>query len=534
MWTFFIAVIALIGGYLIYSRVTEKIFVTDDRMTPAMRCPDGVDITPMSKWKAFLIELLNIAGTGPIFGAISGALFGPIVFLWIVLGCILGGAVHDYFSGMISSRNMGASIVKLSGKYLGKVALIAMRIFSIVLLVLVTAVFVVSPSTLLTSLTDGKVFAWIWMIIILGYYLLSAILPIDKIIGKAYPVFGIILISMALAVIIGVLCHQGEYPMIELIGNLRDFSSQNGDLPWWPFMFTTVACGAVSGFHATQSPMIAKCIKSEREGRQVFYGAMVAEGIIALIWAGVAMAFYRVNTAEGWQQLQAVGGSSSSVYTISNTLLGPVGTVLAVVGVVICPITSGDTALRSCRLIVGEWLHMDQKKLKNRLILTLPLFALVIGISLWNFMAPENFGMLWRWFAWSNQLLAAMCLWVATAYLLRDGHKRIRSLFTGIPAAFMTAVVVTYIFGEPRIALGKWIPMTVAYIVGGCAALALFGFYLFITLSPAKWRVWLPNPKPPKRKTRKKLPRKNRRTHPRIKTAIFKDNRGRELCFRSG
>ena len=299
MVTFFIALAVLIGGYLIYSRVSEKVFAVDDRKTPAIANPDGVDITPLPKWKAFLIELLNIAGTGPIFGAISGALFGPIVFVWIVFGCILGGAVHDYFSGMISSRNNGESIVKLAGKYSGKIIEIIMRVFSIVLLILVTAVFVVSPSTLLESLTSGNVKAWIWMIIILVYYFVSTIVPIDKIIGKIYPVFGVILISMALAVIIGVMVQSKEYPMIELIGNLKDFSKENGSLPWWPFMMTTVACGAVSGFHATQSPMIAKCIKSEKEGRQVFYGARVAEGVIALIWASAAMAFFKLNTTDG-------------------------------------------------------------------------------------------------------------------------------------------------------------------------------------------------------------------------------------------
>ncbi len=486
MWTFFIALAALIGGYLIYSRVTEKVFVPDDRLTPAIKSPDGVDITPMPKWKCFLIELLNIAGTGPIFGAISGALFGPIVFLWIVFGCILGGAVHDYFSGMISSRNNGDSIVRLSRKYVGKVMEILMRIFSIVLLQLVTAVFVVSPSSLLESLTNGNVHAWIWMVIILGYYLLSTLVPIDKVIGKLYPIFGVILIAMALAVIGGILFQQGSYPMVELIGNFRDFSSSNGDLPWWPFMFTTVACGAVSGFHATQSPMIAKCIKSEKEGRQVFYGAMVAEGIIALIWAAAAMAFYHVNTSAGWSDLSAVGGSSASVQHICSTLLGPVGTVLAIVGVVICPITSGDTALRSCRLILGEVFHMDQKKLKNRLILTLPLFGVVVGISIWNFLDSHNFNLLWRWFAWSNQFLAAICLWVCTAYLAEDGKGKYRSLFTAIPATFMSAVVITYIFGEPNIALGRFIPMWVAYLIGAVAALLLFVAYLLILIFKMK------------------------------------------------
>ena len=480
MLTFFIALALLIGGYLIYSRISEKVFAIDDRKTPAIANPDGVDITPLPKWKAFLIELLNIAGTGPIFGAISGALFGPIVFLWIVFGCILGGAVHDYFSGMISSRNNGESIVKLAGKYSGKIIEIIMRVFSIVLLILVTAVFVVSPSTLLESLTSGNVKAWIWMIIILVYYFVSTIVPIDKIIGKIYPVFGVILVVMAVAVIVGVMIQSNNYPMIELIGNLRDLSKENGSLPWWPFMMTTVACGAVSGFHATQSPMIAKCIKSEKEGRQVFYGAMVAEGIIALIWAAAAMAFFKVNTTDGWALLSAGGGgNSNTVNEIAKGVLGPVGTVLAIVGVVICPITSGDTALRSCRLIVGETFKLDQKKIKNRLILTAPLFAIVIGISIWNFINPANFNILWRWFAWSNQVLAAICLWVASGYLTKTSKNKYLSLFTAIPALFMTAVVTIYILAEPNLALGRFIPYLLAIIIGSSISLLLFGFYLF-------------------------------------------------------
>ena len=483
MITFFIALALLIGGYLIYSRVSEKVFAIDDRKTPAIANPDGVDITPLPKWKAFLVELLNIAGTGPIFGAISGALFGPIVFLWIVFGCILGGAVHDYFSGMISSRNNGESIVRLAGKYSGKAIEIIMRIFSIILLILVTSVFVVSPSTLLESLTSGNVKAWIWMIIILAYYFVSTIVPIDKIIGKIYPVFGIILIGMAIAVIVGVMVKSNTYPMLELIGNLKDFSKANGSLPWWPFMMTTVACGAVSGFHATQSPMIAKCIKSEKEGRQVFYGAMVAEGIIALIWAAAAMAFFRVDTAEGWDALNTIGGSSTSVNEICRTLLGPVGTVLAIVGVVICPITSGDTALRSCRLIVGEVFKLDQKKIKNRLILTIPLFAAVIGISIWNFASPSNFNILWRWFAWSNQVLAAISLWVATGYLYKTAKNKYLSLFTSIPAMFMTAVVAIYIFAEPQLALGRFIPYYIAIIIGLSVTLLLSGFYIYKLLT---------------------------------------------------
>ena len=489
MITFFIALALLIGGYFVYSRVSEKVFAIDDRKTPAIANPDGIDITPLPKWKAFLVELLNIAGTGPIFGAISGALFGPIVFLWIVFGCILGGAVHDYFSGMISSRNNGESIVKLAGKYSGKVIEIIMRIFSIVLLILVTAVFVVSPSSLLQSLTGGNVKAWVWMIIILAYYFVSTIVPIDKVIGKIYPFFGIILIGMALAVIIGVMVKSNQYPMLELIGNLKDLSRANGSIPWWPFMMTTVACGAVSGFHATQSPMIAKCIKSEKEGRQIFYGAMIAEGIIALIWAAAAMAFFKVGDSEGWNILNDFGGgNSTTVNEICKGILGPVGTVLAIVGVVICPITSGDTALRSCRLIVGESFKLDQKKIKNRLILTAPLFAVVIGISIWNFLAASNFNTLWRWFAWSNQILAAICLWVATAYLTKTAKNKFVSLFTAIPALFMTTVVVTYLFTEKQLAFPKYIPYYVGIIIGASLSLAIFIFYLVRMILKKEYR----------------------------------------------
>lgn len=482
MWTFFIALAILIGGYLVYSRLSEKIFAIDDRKTPAIDHPDGVDIQPLPKWKAFLIELLNIAGTGPIFGAISGALFGPIVFVWIVLGCILGGAVHDYFSGMISVRNNGDSIPHISRKYGGRIVNIFLRIFSIVLLILVTAVFVVSPSTLLSEITLGAMPAWSWMIIILAYYLLSAILPIDKIIGKAYPIFGVILIIMALAVIGGIMFQPGKYPMIELIGHCKDYSAMHGDLPWWPFMFVTVACGAVSGFHATQSPVIAKCIKSEKEGRQIFYGAMVAEGIIALIWAAAAIAFFQTETLDGFHLLNDIGGGNSvSVKHIAEGILGPVGTVLAIVGVVICPITSGDTALRSCRLIIAEAFNFDQKKIVNRLIITIPLFLAVVGLSIWDFVDVHNFNILWRWFAWSNQIIAAFTLCIITIYLFKEGKYKWGSLISALPASFMVAVTITYIFGEPNIALGKYIPMHIAYIIGGSVAfISLVVYFVFL------------------------------------------------------
>ena len=341
-----------------------------------------------------------------------------------------------------------------------------------------TAVFVVSPSTLLSELTNGTLPAWSWMILILAYYLLSAILPIDKIIGKLYPIFGVILIAMAIAVIGGIIFQPGKYPMIELIGHLKDYSALHGDLPWWPFMFVTVACGAVSGFHATQSPVIAKCIKSEKEGRQVFYGAMVAEGIIALIWAAAAMAFFKTDTLDGFNALTAIGGGNSiSVKDISEGILGPVGTVLAIVGVVICPITSGDTALRSCRLIIAEAFHYDQKSISHRLIITVPLFLIVVGLSIWDFMDVSNFNILWRWFAWSNQVVAAYTLCIITIYLIRRGKYKWGSLISALPASFMIAVTTTYIFGEPNIALGRFIPMYVAYIIG--ISVSLIGLILY-------------------------------------------------------
>lgn len=487
MVTFFVSVFLLFIGYIFYSKAAEKIFSPDSRLTPALKLADGVDYTPLPKWKSFLIELLNIAGTGPIFGAVSGALFGPIVYVWIVFGCILGGAVHDYYTGMISSRNAGGSIVILAEKYLGRVMKIIMTLFSVLLLVLVTAVFVVSPSSLLESLTGGRVHAAVFMAFILAYYLLATLLPIDKLIGKAYPVFGIILIVMAVSVIGGILFRQDVYFLPELVGHFKDYSKANGGLPWWPFMFTTVACGAMSGFHATQSPMIAKCIQNEKQGRYVFYGAMVAEGVIALIWAAAAIAFFRVGTTDGWQLLNNCGGgNSSTVYEISKGVLGPLGSVLAVVGVVICPVTSGDTALRSCRLILGEIFHINQKPIKKRLLLTLPLFCVIAAISVWNFIDSDNFNILWRWFAWSNQTLAVVALSVCTVYLVKKCKYRYGSLITALPAAFMCSVVVTYFFGEPNIALGKFIPLPVAVGIGAFAGVLLLAVYFVMLFKNLK------------------------------------------------
>ena len=344
MITFICALILLVVGYMLYGRLAENVFRPDGRPTPAVGHPDGVDYVPMKTWRVFLVQLLNIAGTGPIFGALLGAVFGPVVFLWIVFGSILGGGIHDYMSGMISERLNGASISEIVGRYLGKTAKQIMRVFSVILLVLVGAVFTTSPAGLLARLTPEWMNTNFWVVVILIYYLLATLLPIDKLIGKIYPLFGVLLLSVAVGVIGGLIA--GGYTLPEL-----SLANQNPEgQPVWPFMFITVACGAVSGFHATQSPMMARCIKTERDGRKVFYGAMIAEGVIALVWAAAGVAFY--GATGGLQNALNELGQSGVVYDISVSLLGVVGGALAIIGVVVCPISSGDTAFRSARLTI--------------------------------------------------------------------------------------------------------------------------------------------------------------------------------------
>lgn len=472
MISLLIAFAVLIIGYLVYGRVTDKVFATDDRQTPAVAINDGVDCVPMKTWKAFLVQLLNIAGTGPIFGALMGAVFGPVVFLWIVFGSILGGAVHDYMSGMISERHGGASVAELSGLYLGNVVKWIMRVFSVVLLVLCGTVFVTSPAELLARLTPGWMNGTFWAIVILAYYLLATLLPIDKLIGKLYPVFGVLLIVMAGAVLFGILFSGSAYKIPELtLSNLHPEGT-----PVWPYMFITVACGAVSGFHATQSPMVAKCITSERVGRKVFYGAMISEAVIALVWAAAGVAFY------GTTQLlnEALkDGASNVVYEISTGVLGAFGGVLAIAGVVVCPITSGDTAFRSARLILAETFRLEQKKIKNRLFITIPLL-IVGGLLTWFAVSDEKgFGIIWRYFSWSNQTLAMISLWVATSYLVKKGKYRFGSLLTAIPAAFMSAVSMTYILTASE---GFRISQSVAVPVGiGSAAILMIVYIVLWT-----------------------------------------------------
>ncbi|MBR6451079.1 MAG: carbon starvation protein A [Lachnospiraceae bacterium] len=462
MISLLISLFVLAVGYIVYGRLTERVFGPDDRETPAISKSDGVDCVPLHTGKAFLIQLLNIAGTGPIFGALMGACFGPVVFLWIIFGCILGGAVHDYFCGMISSRNGGASIAELSGKYLGNAVRIGMRVFSVVLLLLTGTVFVTSPAALIARLTPKALNIQFWIIIILLYYILATLLPIDKLIGKLYPVFGIILIVMAVSVMGGILIGGYSIPEIEW----KDLHPEG--LPIWPFMFITVACGAISGFHATQSPMMAKCIINEKQGRFVFFGAMVAEAVIALVWAAAGVAFY--GTTEILNDAITNLGQSGTVYEISKTMLGNVGGILAVIGVVVCPITSGDTAFRSARLILAEITHLDQRAIKNRLIITIPLLAAGAVLT------QLDFNVLWRYFSWSNQTLAMVSLWTFAAYLIKESEKKYRSIIVAIPAAFMSAVSLTYILMAKE---GFRLSSNIAYPAGISFAVILFGIYIW-------------------------------------------------------
>ena len=464
MSSFIVALVILLVGFLTYGKLVEKFFGPDDRKTPAIEINDGVDHVPMKTWKAILIQLLNIAGTGPIFGALMGACFGPVVFLWIVCGSILGGAVHDYMSGMISERHKGASIAELSGIYLGKPALYIMRVFSVLLLLLCGTVFVTSPAALLSQLTPDFFGLIFWIIVILGYYIAATLLPIDKIIGKLYPVFGVILIIMAVS-IAGAMFILPQYKIPEI--SLANLHPDN--LPVWPFMFVTVACGAISGFHATQSPMMAKCITSEKVGRKVFYGAMIIESVIALVWAAAGVAFYGSTQMLG----EAISnlGQSGTVYEISKQMLGNVGGILAIIGVVVCPITSGDTAFRSARLILAEWTKLDQKKISNRLIITMPLLASSAVLM------QLNFNVLWRYFSWCNQTLAMIALWVATSYMLKNAKKKAYSFITAIPATFMSAVSMTYILMAPE---GFKLPAAVGYPVGIAFAVILFVVFLIL------------------------------------------------------
>lgn len=439
-----------------------------NRPTPAVSMSDGVDFVPMPWWRVLLIQFLNIAGLGPIFGAIAGALWGPVAFVWIVLGTVFAGAVHDYFSGMLSVRHNGLSITEVIGIYLGNITKQLMRIFTIVLLVLVGVVFISGPAGILANLTPATLDFRFWVWVIFFYYILATLLPIDKIIGKIYPVFGFALLFMAASLIIALIIKG--YAIPELTSeNWRNFHYDKEKFPIFPMLFITIACGAISGFHATQSPLMARCMKNEKEGRKVFYGAMVIEGIVALIWAAISMSFFGGIRELGEVMVAQKGNAAWVVNEISNSLLGKFGAILAILGVVAAPITSGDTAFRSARLTVGDLLRFNQKPIRNRLIITIPLFA--VGFLL----TKINFDVVWRYFAWSNQTLATVVLWTITVYLFR---KRKPYWITLLPALFMTAVVTTYIMLAPEgLALSK----PVSYATGFAVTAVSFLMFLFYT-----------------------------------------------------
>ena len=468
MITFFICLAVLLTGYYFYSRYAEKVFGADpDKTTPAIAMADGVDYVPLPWWKIFLIQFLNIAGLGPIFGAIAGAMWGPVAFLWIVLGSLLGGGIHDYFSGMLSVRNNGMSNAEITGKFLGKGARQFTMVFTVIVLILVGAVFIAGPAKILSDLTTGlagkeSVFNMgFWTIVILVYYVLATLLPIDKIIGKLYPIFGIALFVMAVLVFIAIIGHGLSVP--ELTWSSFHNMHHNGDqFPVFPMLFITIACGAVSGFHATQSPMMARCITNEKQGRRIFYGAMIAEAVVAMIWAAVAMCFFGGVGALNDVMISEQGNAAYVVNAVSNSMLGKLGMALVALGVVVAPITSGDTAFRGARIIIADFLKWKQGKIAKRLIISLPLFAIGYGLTL------VDFSMLWRYFAWANQTIAAITLWTVTVYLFRE-HKNYWIAL--IPALFMTVVVVSYILIAPE---GFSLPYTISLWSGiGVAAVIL-------------------------------------------------------------
>ncbi len=458
MITFFCCLITLVTGYFIYGKVIERIFgIRPSEQTPAYTMQDGVDYIPLPSWKVFMIQFLNIAGLGPIFGAIMGAKFGTASFIWIVLGSIFAGAVHDYLAGMLSLRNSGESLPELIGRYLGMNFKQFMRGFTVLLMILVGSVFVAGPAGLLAKLTPESLDITFWIIVVFIYYILATLLPVDKIIGKVYPLFAGALMFMALGILVMLFVKHPDLP--EMTAGLTNPHPDR--LPVFPMMFVSIACGAISGFHATQSPLMARCLKNEREGRPVFFGSMITEGIVALIWAAAATWFYQ---AYGMDENNA----AVVVDHITKEWLGAVGGFLAVLGVIAAPITSGDTAFRSARLIVADFLHLEQKSIFKRLLISLPLFLIAIGLLLYSQKDKDGFDMIWRYFAWSNQTLAVFTLWALTVFLVRTKKPYIVTL---IPALFMTAVCSTYIFVAPE---GFKMGYTSSCLIGFAITLTVF------------------------------------------------------------
>ena len=460
MVTFTIALIALILGYVIYGSYINKIFGPDDRKTPALTKADGVDFMPLPTWRIFMIQFLNIAGLGPIFGAIMGAQFGTASYLWIVLGTIFAGAVHDFFSGALSIRNGGENLPELVGRYLGANAKKVMIVFTMILMILVGAVFVSGPAELIAGMTPDRMNEMFWIIVIFLYYILATILPIDKVIGKIYPLFAIALLFMAAGILVMLYVKSPDLPEM-----WEGFGVKYEKNPIFPMMFISIACGAISGFHATQSPLMARCMTSERHCRPIFYGAMVAEGIVALIWAAAATYFFQENGIV--DQITGKAFSGAAVATsISKEWLGVLGGVVAILGIVAAPITSGDTALRSARLIAADFLHIDQKPVRKRLLISIPLFLITMGVLIYSLRDAEGFKVIWRYFAWCNQTLSVFTLWAITVYLVQNRKNFYVSL---LPALLMTLVCSTYICIAPE---GFSLPQCISYVIGGICTLA--------------------------------------------------------------
>ena len=475
MITFSLSLLALFIGYFLYGRFIERLFEPDGRVTPAVAKADGVDYIVLPNWKVFMIQFLNIAGTGPIFGAIMGAKFGPVAYLWIVLGCVFAGATHDYLSGMLSMRNDGAGLPELIGKYLGKATKQVMLVFTVLLLIMVGTVFVYSPAEILHTMGGDTI---MWIAIIFGYYVIATMLPIDKIIGKVYPLFAFSLLFMAAALLVVLYIKNPVLP--ELWDHMYNMGAETHPEKWsdaiFPALFITIACGAISGFHATQSPLMARCVKSEKMGRPIFYGAMITEGVVALIWATVASWFFYGVEAPGYE---LIAGADKGFYTsapavvnlVCKDWLGITGAVLAMLGVVAAPITSGDTAFRSCRLIVAEWLKLDQRPIAKRLYICVPLFCISIAMLVWQIENPDGFNTIWQYFGWSNQTLSVFTLWTLTVYLVREKKN---FWVTLIPALFMTTVCSTFFFVSKQ-ALG--LPLEIGYTLGGvCFLIAVIYF----------------------------------------------------------
>lgn len=466
MITFSICIVALILGYVFYGRMVERIVAPDDRVTPAVAKADGIDYVAMPYWKVFMIQFLNIAGTGPIFGAIMGAKFGPSAYLWIVFGCIFAGAVHDYLTGMLSMRNGGCDLPALVEKYLGKAASRVLLVFAVFLLVMLGTVFVYSPAEILHGIGGSTV---VWIAVIFVYYVVATMLPIDKIIGKVYPLFSFSLLFMAVALMAVLFVRWPSLPELwhglGNMGKMTDPATFTDNI--FPCLFITIACGAISGFHATQSPLMARCLTSERKGRPIFYGAMITEGLVALVWATVAMWFFYDAPQPGYEQIAGSNGFHTSAPMVVNLVckdwLGLVGGVLAMLGVVAAPITSGDTAFRSARLIIAQAARLNQRPKINRLYICVPLFLASFAMLFWQMENPDGFNTIWQYFGWANQTLSVFALWTITVYLT---HERKPYIITLIPALFMTCVCTTF-FMVSKTALG--LPYSVGYAVGGAA-----------------------------------------------------------------